>query len=226
MQQQVPVRTSSSNAGRPMHAGPALLVLALAAAALAVPSQARAEFRPVWVGIGAVRFPGVAFDVVGALQIGTRLEGIVPDNGFDRAARASFAGNLACAGLHAAEVAVFFGAGFSSALGEDGASAAAGLIGSGLNLGVAVVGLTTGVDLLVRIKPAGLKGTDLGIGATWSGAVNVAMGGMGALWFVPLLVVGLIGADEVADDVEIGSVAPVSIRFEPTPSGLRLSGRW
>jgi hypothetical protein len=202
---------------------------------LAPPSASAARFEPAYVGAGTLKIPGIAFDIVGMAQAGPTLSTSEGSAEFQRALKVSFAANGVTLGLHTISVAAFFGSGFDG-LEDEESMATAFLINGGCDLGIAVLGLATGIDLLQRRNASGLRGTDLGISAGWSGWVNIAMGSFGAAWFGPMMIFGLLAADEAWGDIEIGEKKPaveiggkkpaVELRFEPRGAGFALTGRF
>ena len=201
----------------------ALLVLPLLLAlALPRPASAR-DFEPLFIGVGTLKIPGIAFDVVGMVQAGPTLNTTEGSEEFRRALRTSFVANGITLGLHTVSVAAFLGSGFDARQ-EEESVALSFLVNGACDLGIAVLGLASGIDLLQRRRASGLQGTDLGISAGWSGWVNVVMGGFGAAWFGPMMIGGLLAADEVVDELPEEAPPGPSIRIAPMPSGILVTG--
>ena len=99
------------------------------------------------------------------------------------------------------------------------------LINAICDLTIAVMGMATGVELLLQRGAAGITDTEMGVGATWSAAVNIVMGGFGALWFLPMTVGALIGATEAW--ASLPPTSPIhSIALVPQGAGAALVGRF
>jgi hypothetical protein len=189
---------------------PPLLLVLLLALFLLSPSTALARrgFRPVFVGLGFTKLPGVPFDVIAASQVGPHLREYDAVPGLGRAARFSFVSNLVSAGLHTFSIGTMLAAGTQRRLDDEHATILACFTNAGADLGIAVLGLASGIDLVVRVKASDLQGTDPGIAAGWSGWVNIVMGSLGVIWFVPAIVVGLLAWNEVEEDLPEDEVPP------------------
>ncbi len=187
------------------------------------PSVAKADFNPIFMALGAAKLPGVAFDAVGAARIAPHLE-LFEGEALGNAARASFASNLVTLGLHTGSIAAFFVGAFVDEDWEE-VMAPVFLFNAAADLSIAVMGLVTGVDLLLQRNAAGIEDTELGVAATWSAAVNLTMGGFGALWFLPMTIGGLIGASDAFSMAP--SQGPVrALAVVPQPSGVLVVGRF
>lgn len=200
-----------------------LFVFAVALGAQ-TPAAARADFSPVFFTLGAAKLPGVAFDIVGGARLGPSLTGLTQTDALRRSAQASFASNWITLGLHSVSI----GTMWVAALGDfdtEERLVFAFSVNAVADLSIGVLGLVTGIDLLLQRNAAGLTGTELGTAATWSAAVNIAMGSFGVLWFLPMTVGALIGATDV-----FGSLTPksegVMIALVPNGAGAALVGRF
>lgn len=195
-----------------------LLALVLLCSA---PAAAKADFNPIFFALGAAKLPGVAFDAVGAARVAPHLEGFEGD-ALRNAGQASFTSNLVTLGLHSASIAAFFVGSFVAEDWEE-VLAPVFLFNAGADLAIAVMGLVTGVDLLLQRNAAGIEGTEAGAGATWSAAVNLTMGGFGAIWFLPMTIGGLIGASDAFSLAP--STGPVrALVVLPQASGVTVAG--
>ena len=146
-----------------------VLLGALLATALATPAQA---FEPVPVGLGAAKIPGVPFDIIAAAQVGPYLD-YEGHEGLRDALRAGFTSNLVTAGLHTISIASLWGAGFSE---DEDAMLGATIINASSDVAIAVMGIATGVDILLKRPVAGIEGTDVDVGARWTAYINLVMG--------------------------------------------------
>jgi len=174
-------------------------------------------------GLGSAKLPGVAFDIVAAVQVGPYLEVDGVPDGYTRAVKASFASNLVTLGLHTASIAGFYVGAFAD---DEDALGGVLLLNAGCDLAIAVLGIATGVDLLIRREAAGVMDTDPGFGATWSSVVNIVMGAFGGLWFTPMLIGGLVAADEMSSLMPVLQDKAVAVWLEPSPSSITLRGRF
>ncbi len=200
-----------------------LLVAAAVALGATNPSDARADFSPTFFTLGVAKVPGVAFDIVGAARLAPSLSDI-EDPAVLRAAKASLAGNFVTLGLHSVSIASFWIVSFSD-LDLDEKAGATFLLNAGADLAIGVLGLVTGIDLLLQRNAAGLTGTALGTATTWSAAVNITMGAFGVLWFLPMTVGGLIGATSAWATLPPRS--PVkALALVPQGAGAAIVGRF
>ncbi len=208
-----------------------LLTLLLA---LALPRPAQADINPVYLGLGLLKTPGIAFDVVGAAFVRPHLEVFDSGTRMHRATRAAFASHLVSLGLHSVAIGTFM---VGAVVDEDWEDLIGPifLINGATDLAIGVMGLVTGIDILMAKSTVDIKGTPQGIGATWSGIVNISMGTFGILWFGPMLIGGMIGvaemaaADPPAEDSRIALRARkpwVQATLTPTAGGLVISGRF
>ncbi len=199
------------------------LVLGLAFALPSLPSGAQAQdFRPVFIGLGSAKIPGIPFDFIAASRAEPYLdwEG---HEGLRNAIRASYISNLVTGGLHSLSVGSFMIAGFAE---DDEAIPVALLINAGCDVAIAVMGLATGLDVLLNREPANVEGTDVEVGAKWTGWMNVVMGGFGALWFAPMVIAALVTAEEFVLGPVIEGPGRLALRLELLPTGIGLRGRW
>ncbi len=207
------------------------LTLALA---LALPRPAQADINPVFLGLGLLKTPGIAFDIVGASFIRPHLEVFETGSRMHRATRAAFASHIVSLGLHSVAIGTFM---VGAVVDEDWDEAIGPvfLINGATDLAIGVMGLVTGVDILMAKSTVDIKGTSEGIGATWSGIVNIGMGTFGVLWFGPMLIGGMVGLSEmsVADPPPADSRIALRARkpwvqaaLTPTAGGLIVSGRF
>jgi len=209
-----------------------LLLALLASLFVLSPSTAKAsDVNPLFLALGGLKTPGIAFDIVGAAFVRPHLETFESGSRMHRATRAAFASHLVSVGLHSLSIGSFFAGAFADDW-ED-AIGPVFLINAGADIVIGVMGLVTGIDiLLAKSTVDGIKGTPGGIGSTWSGVVNIGMGTFGILWFAPMLIGGLIGVSEMAvvDDPRESRVAlrarPPRIRATVVPSagGLTVFG--
>lgn len=209
---------------------PVRSLLALVAVVLALgttaPSTARADdFNPIFFTLGVAKLPGIAFDIVGAARLGPRLgefDSYTPELALS--ARASFASNLVTLGLHSLSIGSFLVASFVDEDWEDVIVPVFG-INAIADLAIGVLGLVTGIDVILQRNAAGLTGTPLGTAATWSGAVNIAMGAFGVIWFLPMTIGFVVGASELAWTLPPKS--PIkAIALVPNGAGAAIVGRW
>jgi len=205
-----------------------LLVLVLAisfALPLGAAADARADFSPVFFTLGAAKLPGIAFDVVGAARIGPSLGDFDTPEVLRRAAQASFVANLVTLGLHTVSVGSFW---VVAVLDLDTEERLLGsfVINAVADLSIGVLGLVTGIDVILQRNAAGLTGTALGTAATWSGAVNITMGAFGVIWFLPMTIGALVGATDVLG-LRLPPRSPIkALALVPTGAGAALVGRF
>lgn len=206
----------------------ALVVLVIALTlGLPTPAAARQGFRPVFVGLGFTKLPGVPFDIVGAAQIGPHLGTYDRVPGLGRAARLSFVSNLVSAGLHTFSISTMLAAGTRRRLDDERATMLACFTNAGADLGIAVLGLASGIDMVVRVRASDLLGTDPGIAAGWSGWVNIVMGSLGVIWFVPAITVGLLAWNELEESLPEDEVpAGPKLSWSVGPGGLGMALRF
>jgi hypothetical protein len=190
---------------------------------VSAPGAARAEFHPIFFSLGVAKLPGVAFDAVGAARLQPYL-GQFPTEASERAAQSAYVSNLVTLGLHGVSIGGLWLVSFLDLDAEE-AMAPSFLLNAVCDLTIAVMGLATGVELLLQRDAAGIDGTEIGVGATWSAAVNITMGGFGALWFLPMTVGGLIGASEAWASLPPRS--PVrALAVVPQGAGAAVVGRF
>ncbi|MCO4773106.1 MAG: hypothetical protein KDA24_23935 [Deltaproteobacteria bacterium] len=210
-----------------------LLLPLLAALFLVVPSTAKADVdpNPLFLALGGLKTPGIAFDVVGAAFVRPHLEVFESGTRMHRATRAAFASHLVSVGLHSLSVGSFFAGAFADDW-ED-AIGPVFLINGVCDITIGIMGLVTGIDILLAKSTVDVKGTEAGIGSTWSGVVNISMGLFGVAWFAPMLIGGLIGVSEMAvvDPAEQRialRARKVKVRAAVVPSvgGLAVVGRF
>lgn len=209
-----------------------LLTLLLA---LALPRPAQADINPVYLGLGLLKTPGIAFDVVGAAFVRPHLNVFESGSRMHRATRAAFASHLVSLGLHSVAIGTFM---VGAVIDEDWEELIGPifLINGATDLAIGVMGLVTGIDILMaKSTVPDIKGTQQGIGATWSGIVNISMGTFGILWFGPMLIGGMVGVAEMsaADPPDAGSRIALRARkpwiqatLTPTAGGMIVSGRF
>lgn len=206
-----------------------LLALLLA---LLLPRPAQADINPVYLGLGLLKTPGIAFDVVGAAFVRPHLEVFDSGSRMHRATRAAFASHLVSLGLHSVSIGAFM---VGAVVDEDWEDTVGPifLINGIADISIGVMGLVTGIDILMAKSTVDIQGTPQGIGATWSGIVNIAMGTFGILWFGPMLIGGMIGIAEMAvvdkrdEDSRIAvrlRPPPIKARLVPTAGGMVLTG--
>lgn len=199
-----------------------VLLLAATLGTLA-PTTAKAEFNPLFFALGVAKVPGLAFDGVAAARLSPYL-GQFPTEASERAAQAAFVSNFVTLGLHGVSIGSFFVVSFLD-LDVEEALVPSFLINGVADLSIAVLGLATGVELLLQRDAAGIDGTEIGVGATWSAAVNIVMGGFGALWFLPMTVGALVGASDLFSALPDRS--PVkALALVPNGAGAALIGRF
>ncbi len=199
-----------------------LIALVLALGTLA-PTPARADFNPLFFSLGIAKLPGLAFDGVAAGRLAPYI-GLFPTEASERAAQAAWASNFITAGLHGLSIGSLWLVSFLDLDAEE-AMAPSFLINAICDLTIAVMGMATGVELLLQRGAAGITDTEMGVGATWSAAVNIVMGGFGALWFLPMTVGALIGATEAW--ASLPPTSPIhSIALVPQGAGAALVGRF
>jgi len=200
-----------------------LPLLALAAAlGASTPGAARADFSPVFFTLGAAKVPGIAFDIVGGARLGPSLSLLDQTDALRRSARASFASNWVTLGLHSVSI----GALWVASLGDfdlEERLVGAFSINAVADITIGVLGLVTGIDLLLQRNAAGLTGTELGTAATWSAAVNIAMGSFGVLWFLPMTIGALVGATDIFGSVDRSGP---TFAIVPNGAGAALIGRF
>ena len=208
-----------------------LLALVLA---LLLPAPAKADINPVYLGLGLLKVPGIAFDVVGAAFVRPHLTVFESGSRMHRATQAAFVSHLVSLGLHSVAIGSFMVGSVVDADWEDTVGPVF-LINGATDLAIGVMGLVTGVDILMAKSTVDVRGTPEGIGASWSGIVNIAMGTFGILWFGPMLIGGMIGVAEMAaadpppEDARIALRARkpwVQATLTPTAGGLVISGRF
>lgn len=211
----------------------ASLLLALAASLFVLaPNRAQAsEVNPLFLALGGLKTPGIAFDVVGAAFVAPHLNTFESGSRMHRATRAAFASHLVSVGFHTLSIGSFFAGAFADDW-ED-AIGPVFLINAGSDIVIGVMGLVTGIDiLLAKSTVPDIGGTAAGIGSTWSGVVNIGMGTFGILWFAPMLIGGLIGVAEMAvvDDPRASRIAlrargpQIRAALVPSAGGLTLTG--
>ena len=209
-----------------------LLPLLALVLALLVPRPAKADINPVYLGLGLLKTPGIAFDVVGAAFARPHLDVYESGSRMHRATRAAFASHLVSLGLHSVAIGSFL---VGSVIDEDWENTVGPifLINGATDLAIGVMGLVTGIDILMAKSTVDIKGTSQGIAATWSGILNIGMGTFGILWFGPMLIGGMIGVAEMAaadrppdeSRVALRVRGPrVRARFTPTAGGFVLHG--
>ncbi|MCP4873759.1 MAG: hypothetical protein GY898_34155 [Proteobacteria bacterium] len=161
--------------------------------------------------LGVAKVPGIAFDIVGAARLGPRLaefDNYTPE--LARAARLSFASNLVTLGLHGVSIGSFLIASFLDEDWEDLIVPTFG-INAAADLASGVLGLVAGVDVILQRNAAGLTGTPLGTAATWSGAINIAMGAFGVIWFLPMTIGFVVGASALASKMPTKSIKAIAL---------------
>ncbi len=127
-------------------------------------------------------------------------------------------------GLHGVSIGAFWVVSFLDLDLED-AMAPTFLLNGIADFTIAVMGLATGVELLLQRDASGIAGTEKGVGATWSAAVNIVMGGFGALWFLPMTIGGLVSAGEAWASLPHRS--PIkAIALVPQGAGVAVVGRF
>jgi hypothetical protein len=191
---------------------------------------AASDVNPVFLALGGLKAPGLAFDIVGAAFARPQISLFEADSRMHRSVRAAFASHLVSLGLHTASIGAFV----VGAVGDwEEAIGPVFLINAGCDIAIGVMGLLTGVDILLAKQTVDIKGTSSGIATSWSGVLNIAMGTFGILWFSPMLIGGVIGISELAaldPDPRIQRVAlrarPPRIRAAvvPSPGGLTVLG--
>ncbi len=202
--------------------------------ALALPRPAQADINPVYLGLGLLKTPGIAFDVVGAAFVRPHIEVFDSGSRMHRATRAAFVSHLVSVGLHSVAIGTFV---VGAVVDEDWEDMIGPifLINGATDLAIGVMGLVTGVDILMAKSTVDIKGTPEGIGATWSGIVNISMGTFGILWFGPMLIGGMIGVAEMAAADPPPEESRIALRarkpwvqatLTPTAGGLVFSGRF
>ncbi len=180
---------------------------------LSLDAEAR-RIRPVYLGLGMVKAPGVGFDLVGAVQVAPYLTRWPTTSALGRATRFAFVSNLVTAGLHVTGMGAMLRAGLDRSMSEEEVLTASCLTNAVTDLSVGILGLSSGIDLLVRARGEGLAGTEEGISAGWSAWVNIVMGGLGVVWFVPMVVGTVVGLDELPDeDTDAPRSASPQLRF-------------
>ena len=204
----------------PLRSMAILLLSGLLLAPLPAVADPGSGFRPIFVGLGFVKAPGIAFDLVGGFRVLPHLSTLDATPGLGDAARFSLVSNFVTAGLHAVSIATMVRAGTNRAWDTDQATLFGCMTNAVADLGVAVLGLSSGVDLVVRVKAAELTKTDAGIGASWSGWVNIVMGSLGAVWFVPMVAGGLLGWSEVAQPAMPAVRGPRADQGRPSATTL------
>ncbi len=202
-----------------------VLALALLCAA-AAPKDAHADdFEPLLMGLGIAKLPGPAFDIIGGVRILQDFDQF-EEPALRRAATASMISNWVTLGLHTASIGSFVVASFVGDDLEERIIPAFAINGIA-DLAIAVMGIATGVDLLLNTRAAGLTGTPLGISATWSSIVNIVMGSFGGLWFLPMSIGALVAANEVfAWNWERSESAVASLRVDPGPTSVGVTIRF
>ncbi len=199
------------------------LVLTLAFALPSLPGAAAAqEFRPVFIGLGSAKIPGIPFDFIAASRAQPYLDWDGHD-GLRDAIRAAYVSNLVTGALHSVSVGSFMVAGFAE---DDEVMPVALLVNAGCDVAIAVMGLATGLDVLLNREPADIEGTDVEVGAKWTGWMNVVMGGFGALWFAPMVIAALVTAEEFVLGPVIEGPGRLALQIELLPTGIGLRGRW
>ncbi len=200
---------------------PLLLVVSFV---VLTPRAAKAEFNPLFFSLGVAKLPGVAFDIVGAARLGPHL-GTFAEGGMANAAQAGFASNLVTLGLHVVSIGSFWVVSFLDIDLEE-AMAPSFMINAIADLTIGVLGIATGVDLLLQRNAAGIAETDAGVGATWSAAVNLVMGGFGVIWFLPMTVGALLSAGEAWAGLPVHQERDFAIALVPNGAGAALVGRF
>lgn len=207
-------------------------LLPLLLALFLLPQGAKAETNGIFLALGGLKTPGIAFDVVGAAMLRPQMPSFADGSRIQTSARAAFASHLVTLGLHTVSIGALFVAG---ATGGEELYGPMLLVNSGCDLAIGVMGVTTGLDLLFSKATADLKGTPEGVGVTWSGVLNIAMGTFGLLWFPPTLIAGIVSAEEWSmgpgpGDDRARTIAlrlrppPLRATLAPTGAGLSFSG--
>lgn len=208
-----------------------LIIPLLFSLLLFTPKPAAADdVNPVFLALGGLKVPGLAFDIVGASFIGPHLNTFDAGSRMHRSTRAAFASHLVSLGLHTLSVGSFMVGGFADwkeAIGP------IFLINAGADITIGVMGLLTGMDILLSKSTVNINGEAEGLSATWSGVINIAMGTFGILWFSPMLIGGLIGVSEFAVAPRDGPESRIAMRARrphvraaliPSPTGLTVVG--
>jgi|GEM_PF-2031850 len=178
---------------------------------LAPKPAAAADVNPLFVGLGLLKTPGIAFDIVGAAFIGPQ-RGVFEDGTrMHRATRAAFTSHLVSLGLHTVSIGAFMVGAFGD---WEEATGPVFLINAVSDISIGVMGLITGIDILLAKSTVDIQGSVQAISATWSGILNISMGTFGILWFAPMTIGGMIG------------IADLAVRAPPADShiAMRLRG--
>ena len=210
-----------------------LLVPLLVSLFLLAPRPAAADdVNPVFLALGGLKVPGLAFDVVGAAFARPQLEVFESGSRMHRSVRAAFASHIVSLGLHTVSISAFVVGGVAD---WEEAIGPVFLINAACDIAIGVMGLLTGVDVLLAKQTVDIKGSTSGIATSWSGVLNIAMGTFGILWFSPMLIGGIIGVSELAvapTDPRESRIAlrarPLRVRAAVLPSagGLTVVGRF
>lgn len=205
---------------------PLLFVLLLCA-----PKPAAAdEVNPVFLALGGLKVPGIAFDIVGAGFLGPHLETFDTGSRMHRSTQAAFASHLVSLGLHTLSVGSFMAGAFAD---WEDAVGPVFLINAGADITIGVMGILTGLDILMSKSTVEIKGQNEGVSATWSGVLNIAMGSFGVLWFSPMLIGGLVGVAKLAVAPRDGPESRIALRVRrpqvwatlvPSPTGVTPTG--
>ncbi len=204
-----------------------LLLPLFAILLLLAPRSAQAEGlggdpNPLFLALGGLKTPGIAFDIVGAAFARPHLEVFEEGNRMRLALRASFTSNLVTLGLHGLSIGSFFVGAFADDWKD--AIGPVFLINAGCDIAIGVMGLVTGVDvLLARTTVDDIKGTPAGIGSTWTGIANLGMGTFGILWFAPMLITGLVGVSKMAV-ADAPATSRIALRLRPTVQATVVPG--
>jgi hypothetical protein len=200
----------------------ALLVLLLTPALPARADTGRQIAAAGFFTLAGLQIPAAAFEFASYSRLNTELGGWEGDASFGDKAHSAATANLAGGILHSAKFLAWTLAGMG-AMGEvETLPLAMVLLNGGLDMGNAIMGVTSGAILLGAKRNADVAGTPMGEAATLSGVVHLVFGSISAIITLPELLIGLFGVIATAD---LDRPAR-DVRFAISPTGFTLSGRF